>query len=104
MTWPGYLPPAPRPGCVPLRPLGVSDILDGSFTMIRRNPKVTLGLSAVVAAAQVLLVALLELLSFTVFGNIDVSSAGDPTASTGLGPLLGDESVQLVGLIVSTLL
>jgi hypothetical protein len=106
MTWPGpgYLPPAPRPGCVPLRPLGVSDILDGSFTMIRRNPKVTLGLSAVVAAAQVLLVALLELLSFAVFGNIDVTNANNPNASTGLGPLLGDESVQFVGLVVSTLL
>jgi hypothetical protein len=106
MTWPGsgYLPPAPRPGCVPLRPLGVSDILDGSFTMIRRNPRVTLGLSAVVAAAQVLLVALLELLSFAAFGNINVTSSSNPNASTGLGPLLGDESVQFVGLIVSTLL
>ncbi|WP_166356227.1 hypothetical protein [Phytoactinopolyspora limicola] len=34
---------------VPLRPLGVGEILDGAVTTIRRNPRVMLGLSAAVA-------------------------------------------------------
>jgi len=43
-------PPAPRPGIIPLRPLGIGDILDGAFTAIRWNPKAILGSSAIVAA------------------------------------------------------
>lgn len=61
---PGYPPPspsayyyAPRPGCVPLRPLGLGDILDGAFKVIRRNPKVTLGLSAMVAVVEAVISA-----------------------------------------------
>lgn len=46
---PGYGPPqAPKPGVVPLRPLGFGEILDGAFTTIQRYPKILLGLSALV--------------------------------------------------------
>src|SRR3954471_16386225 len=51
-------PPPPRPGIIPLRPLGVGELLDGSFTAIRRYPRATLGLAAcvmlVVQVVQVL--------------------------------------------------
>ena len=80
MIMPG-LPEAPRPGCVPLRPLGLGDILDGSFKVIRRNPKVTLGLSAAIAVLQVLFVAIFEVLAFARLGNVRVTTA-DPTAQT----------------------
>jgi hypothetical protein len=45
---PGWPPMAPKPGVIPLRPLGVGEILDGAISYIRANPGVTLGLSAVV--------------------------------------------------------
>ncbi|MGV9377086.1 glycerophosphoryl diester phosphodiesterase membrane domain-containing protein [Nonomuraea sp. NPDC003707] len=47
----GYAPPPPalRPGIIPLRPLGLGDILDGTIKLIRSNPKAVLGLSAVAA-------------------------------------------------------
>ncbi|MEV0382233.1 glycerophosphoryl diester phosphodiesterase membrane domain-containing protein [Nonomuraea sp. NPDC050643] len=47
----GFTPPAPviRPGIIPLRPLGLGDILDGTIKLIRSNPKAVLGLSAVAA-------------------------------------------------------
>ncbi|NEE02474.1 hypothetical protein [Phytoactinopolyspora halotolerans] len=50
-TPPGWTwrPPDVKPGVVPLRPLGVGEILDGAVTTIRRNPRVMLGLSAAVA-------------------------------------------------------
>ena len=44
----GWAPPAPAPGGVPLRPLGVGDILSGAFTLIRRNPLATLGIAAII--------------------------------------------------------
>ncbi|MGH3318877.1 MAG: hypothetical protein ACRDN9_01635 [Streptosporangiaceae bacterium] len=60
---PGYGPPGwgpygwgdphgfgPKPGVIPLRPLGVSEILDGAITYIRQHPKATLGLAAIVTA------------------------------------------------------
>lgn len=97
-------PPAPRPGCVPLRPLGLGDILDGSFTAIRRNPRVMLGLSALIAVAQAVIVAGFSFFTFASLGNVSVTDPGDATASTSLGPLVGTESVQFVGLVASTLL
>jgi hypothetical protein len=47
---PPAAPEAPKPGIVPLRPLAVSEILDGAFAAIRRNPAATVGLSAGVYA------------------------------------------------------
>jgi hypothetical protein len=60
--YPGYPPPgypvAPidlKPGVIPLRPLTLSDIFNGAVLYVRRNPKATLGLTAVVVViAQVI--------------------------------------------------
>ncbi|TDD07528.1 hypothetical protein E1294_48175 [Nonomuraea diastatica] len=50
---PGYgampPPPALRPGIIPLRPLQLGDLLDGTIKLIRSNPKAVLGLSAIAA-------------------------------------------------------
>ena len=50
-----------RPGVIPLRPLGLGEILDGAISFIRSNPLVTIGLSAAVAAVAQLLQLLLGL-------------------------------------------
>jgi hypothetical protein len=103
----GYGPPpgygygyvdAPRPGCVPLRPLGVSDILDGSFKAVRRNPRVMLGLSAGFAIAQTALVTIVELIVFT---NLGSAFTGDGTVNAG--PVLGTDGLQLLTLFFSAL-
>jgi hypothetical protein len=57
---PGYHPSPPRPGIIPLRPLGLGDILDGTVKLIRANPRVTLGLSAVVGVIAGLPVIILQ--------------------------------------------
>ncbi|WP_116947311.1 proline-rich domain-containing protein [Jiangella endophytica] len=49
--------PDVKPGVIPLRPLGVTEILDGAITTIRRNLAAMLGLSAVVAVATQLVSA-----------------------------------------------
>jgi hypothetical protein len=51
----GAAPTAPKPGVIPLRPLGLGEILDGGFSVIREYPKVTLGLSALVVTTTHLL-------------------------------------------------
>ncbi|MGH3376064.1 MAG: hypothetical protein ACRDP6_15110 [Actinoallomurus sp.] len=45
---------------IPLRPLGVSEILDGAVTYIRRNPRATLGLSAVLTCAVEIIITLAQ--------------------------------------------
>jgi hypothetical protein len=98
----GWRPEAPKPGCVPLRPLGVGDILDGSFRVMRRNPRTTLGASAVVSIVQVAITTVLQLVALNQLGSVKVDSA-DGTQSTNLGPLLGGELTTLAGLLVKLL-
>ena len=62
---PGYGRPggwnaAPAPGGIPLRPLGLGDILNGAVTSARRNPAATFGLAAIVMTAYGILTAIIE--------------------------------------------
>jgi hypothetical protein len=50
---PGWFPP--KPGVIPLRPLGVGEILDGAISTIRAKPRLMLGLSAVLAVISELI-------------------------------------------------
>lgn len=58
-NFPGWGPPAaaPKPGVIPLRPLGIGEILDGAISYVRANPKVTLGLAAIVTSLSELVQA-----------------------------------------------
>ncbi|MFC0113425.1 hypothetical protein [Kibdelosporangium aridum] len=48
-------PPAAKPGVIPLRPLGLGEILDGAIAAIRSYPKQMLGVSALVSTISNLL-------------------------------------------------
>ena len=106
--YPGYPPglayQAPKPGCVPLRPLGLSDILDGTFTAIRRNPKVMLGLSAAVGIASALVMFAAQAVFIHSLRNVSVRSSSDPTGETSLGALLGGEAGTVLAFIISLVL
>ncbi len=47
--------PPPKPGVVPLRPLGLGELLDGAVQTMRQNPRVMLGMSAAVMAVAAVL-------------------------------------------------
>ena len=47
---PGMLGAAHKPGAMPLRPLGLGDMYDAAFRIIRFNPKATVGSAVLVAA------------------------------------------------------
>jgi Membrane domain of glycerophosphoryl diester phosphodiesterase len=67
----GHPPQPPRPGIIPLRPLRLGEILDGTVKMVRANPKATLGLSAVVGALTGLPVAVTEAVTMRETGGGD---------------------------------
>jgi hypothetical protein len=50
---------APAPGGVPLRPLGFGEIVGGAFSLVRQNPKATLGLTAMMVTALAAALALI---------------------------------------------
>jgi hypothetical protein len=88
--WGPGVPPAP--GGVPLRPLGVGDILSGAFSLIRQNPAATMGLTAsIVTTVSVVMVAIFVI-------------AGRTTAAVGLLAVpagLAFLALQLGGLVAA---
>ncbi|MDX6258156.1 MAG: hypothetical protein QOJ11_4490 [Frankiales bacterium] len=104
-----YAAVAAKPGIIPLRPLAVGEILDGAFTTIRRHPKATLGLSAIVACLQQGASLALQALTGTVssgggvtglrFNSTSNSSGGDVARS-----LTGTFAILLVNLVFSAIL
>lgn len=95
--WGGPTPLAPRPGVIPLRPLGLGEILDGAVSIVRRYPRPTLGLSAVVATVTTLLnVALVLLLLESLTEATTSDDLGD--AQLGGALVLGITSAVIGGL------
>jgi hypothetical protein len=87
--WGAY---APKPGVVPLRPLGLGEILDGAFSVVRAHPKVTLGLSAIV-------VAITQAISFGVSAWSTLNNGyGDAETFNG-----GLTIARIVAALISTL-
>src|SRR3954453_23107795 len=85
---PGMLGAAHKPGAMPLRPLGLGDMYDAAFRIIRFNPKATVGSAVLVAAVAWLVpVVVTALLSFTIDLSLDAcgSDGGDPDAVGLLG-------------------
>lgn len=67
---PGYHPPADKPGIVPLRPLSLGELYDGAFGAVRHNPAVTLGLTAVIIVAAVVVGTLISIPLTTLFTDL----------------------------------
>ncbi|HEY2553098.1 MAG TPA: hypothetical protein VGI64_21225 [Streptosporangiaceae bacterium] len=96
-----WLPAAAAPGGVPLRPLGLGDILSGAFTIVRRNPVATLGLAAIVLTA---LTTVLTLLLAPL--QVELSRAPNSTAlaSFSFAALLSGLLSYGVGLLLLAML
>lgn len=106
----GGPPPAAKPGVIPLRPLGVGEILDGAVSTMRTYWRTVLGISLTVAVLTEIVVVLLQGLA------LDTSSTAalnDPSATLGeLTDAMGDALlnsgvvflVTLVGTVAATAL
>ncbi|MGI5197580.1 hypothetical protein ACQEVY_28785 [Streptomyces sp. CA-288835] len=107
----GGPPPAAKPGVIPLRPLGVGEILDGAVSTMRTHWRTVLGISLTVAVFTEILVVLLQ--GFVLDDAASSDTLNDPSASVGeLTRALGDTLlgssvivlVSLLGTIVATAL
>ena len=71
---------AVKPGVIPLRPLGIGEILDGAISTVRLHWKVMLGLSAVVVGISQLIGAIF---SGLLLSNVSSLTTADPTTLSG---------------------
>ena len=96
---------AHKPGAMPLRPLGLSDMYDAAFRIIRFNPKATLGSAVLVASVAWLVpVIVTALLTFTLDLSLDATSTESDADAVGLFGSIGSLGVGLVLSMVGTIL
>ena len=88
----------PKPGVIPLRPLGLGEILDGAFQACRKNPLATFGtavlLQAVVALVTVLLLG-------NAFSSLAALEADSGSMDNFIGALAGFSVFAAVTSVVS---
>lgn len=105
---PGMLGAAHKPGAMPLRPLGLGDMYDAAFRIIRFNPKATVGSAVLVAAvAMVIPVLVTAILTFAV--NLSIDQTGSEMSDADVAGILGSVGalglgavLQSIGLILVT--
>ncbi|MGW0902819.1 glycerophosphoryl diester phosphodiesterase membrane domain-containing protein [Streptomyces sp. NPDC002853] len=109
-AWQGP-PPAAKPGVIPLRPLGVGEILDGAVSTMRTYWRTVLGISLAVAVFTEIIVILLQ--GLVLDDSASTEALDDPSATVGeLTRALGDTLlssgvvllITLLGTIVATAL
>jgi hypothetical protein len=106
---PGAWTPPPRPGLIPLRPLGLGDILGGSFRVLRRNPRPIIGVSllikGVVAIITIGVVGLVTVYGLTHAFDVD---GADSLSTLNLGSIVQSYVSSFVtfilGLVADALL
>ncbi|MEU5185039.1 glycerophosphoryl diester phosphodiesterase membrane domain-containing protein [Streptomyces longwoodensis] len=76
----GGPPPAAKPGVIPLRPLGVGEILDGAVSTMRTYWRTVLGISLTVAVVTETLVVMLQ--GLVLNDAVSSSALGDTSATT----------------------
>lgn len=107
---PGEPVAVPGGGGIPLRPLSVGDILDGTFTTIRRNPRATIGLAALLVTVQQILVTGLTFLTdgLPTSADLETGSGLDAILSLqvlgGLGGLIGTLLSAVIGAVLTGML
>jgi MFS family permease len=99
---PGWTPP-PKPGLIPLRPLGFGTLLGASFQVIRRNPRPTFGISLLLnGVVTVLFVAVIGGVIALAFGRVN-SATGETEDEIIAGAVGSVVVASLVPLALSVL-
>ncbi|MFF8977637.1 hypothetical protein ACF08A_12600 [Streptomyces cellulosae] len=106
----GGPPPAAKPGVIPLRPLGVGELLDGAVSTMRTYWRTVLGISLTLAVLTEIAAVLLQ--GF-VLDDTDTEVLEDPSATVGeLTDVMGDlllssaalYGITLIGTVAATAL
>ncbi|MFE1444066.1 glycerophosphoryl diester phosphodiesterase membrane domain-containing protein [Streptomyces sp. NPDC058739] len=99
----GGPPPAAKPGVIPLRPLGVGEILDGAVSTMRTYWRTVLGISLTVAVLLEIVTVLLQ--GLVLNDTTGTDGLGDPDATLEEATrALGDALLGMGVLFVITLI
>ena len=85
---------------IPLRPLSLTDIFNGSLAYVRTNPKATLGLATVVVLASQIVTLALQIGPLSALGEFDPTLQGETPSS---GTIAVFAIGAFVGIVVTTL-
>jgi len=109
--YPGYsptgyrpTPPAIKPGVIPLRPLTLTDILNGAFSYIRTNPKATLGLTTIVVVIAQLLGLALQIGPLAAIGELSVLRGEEASRAAEISSSASGVASTLTTLLSSIVL
>ncbi|MDT6983985.1 hypothetical protein ACFSUJ_13475 [Streptomyces lusitanus] len=106
----GGPPPAAKPGVIPLRPLGVGELLDGAVSTMRTHWRTVLGISLALAVLTEIVAVLIQ--GF-VLDDANTEVLDDPSATLGeLTDVMGDlllssavlYGITLIGTVAATAL
>ncbi|MEU3844985.1 glycerophosphoryl diester phosphodiesterase membrane domain-containing protein [Streptomyces sp. NPDC028635] len=106
----GGPPPAAKPGVIPLRPLGVGEILDGAVSTMRTYWRTVLGITLSVAVVTEVLAVLLQGLALDTTGAdaLDDPSATLSEVTRALGDTMLNSTVifliSMIGTVTATAL
>jgi MFS family permease len=93
---------AHKPGAIPIRPLGLGDMYDAAFRIIRFNPKATVGSAVLVAAvAMAIPVLVTSVLTFTV--NLSIDRSGSEMSDADVAGLVGSFGSLVLGAVLQSL-
>ncbi|WP_104082812.1 hypothetical protein [Cryobacterium sp. Y11] len=96
----GWTPP-PKPGLIPLRPIGFGTLLAASFQVLRRNPKATFGSSLIIQSAIMLVTVLVVgLVTFWAVDRID-SAPLDQQDTVAAGSILTGVLFTIIPIALS---
>ncbi|KAA0085686.1 hypothetical protein CIW52_07355 [Mycolicibacterium sp. P9-64] len=94
-------PPALKPGVIPLRPLGLSDIFNGAIAYVRMNPKATLGLTTAVVVIAQICALVLQIGPLAAAGGLNALGQGGGEVSDAA--LIGSSLSSLAGVVATAL-
>ncbi|MCX5199677.1 hypothetical protein OOK31_38360 [Streptomyces sp. NBC_00249] len=105
----GGPPPAAKPGVIPLRPLGLGEILDGAVSTLRGHWRSVLSVSLVIAALSQLAMLFVERWTMD---TVPLGTDGTPPTASQTVDLMGDSLIvygfqyyiEFLGLILLTAL
>ena len=96
----GQWAPPPKPGVIPLRPLGLGELLDGAFQACRKNPAATFGTALLIQAV----VAVLTLFFVRNVVSPVVLDEDFGTAGQAVGPVLTSGTLLTIVSVIGVLL
>ncbi|MFB7575062.1 glycerophosphoryl diester phosphodiesterase membrane domain-containing protein [Streptomyces sp. NPDC056165] len=102
----GGPPPAAKPGVIPLRPLGVGEILDGTVSTMRAHWRTVLGITLVVAVFSQVIVILLQRLVLDSTSNQVLSDRNATPGEVGRAmrdAMLGSGAVLILSLVATVI-